>query len=233
MRLGIMQPYFFPYAQQFRHINQCDHWIVFDTPMFARKTWVSRNRIGNLSNEWSYISVPAAKGATQLPIHSVRVKETGWRVKLFENLRVYSHSAPFYKETINLIKNSLDEISENCTFSDLNTDLLNSVCNHLGITTEIQQLSKMNLDIPSKAAPGEWACYISKAFGAHVYSNAPGGRDLFDKDYYKKNDLILEFYEPIPLVYSNGKFSFVPGLSVVDSLMWMGRESLGAWCKLG
>ncbi len=95
MKLGVMQPYFFPYAQQFRHIGQCARWIVFDTPKFSRKTWESRNRIADRNAGWSYISVPVAKGATSGSICDARIADDiNWRAGLLDKRRVYEVSEP-------------------------------------------------------------------------------------------------------------------------------------------
>ena len=45
MKLGIMQPYFFPYIGYFSLIANTDLWVVFDTPQYTRKSWMNRNRI--------------------------------------------------------------------------------------------------------------------------------------------------------------------------------------------
>ncbi len=228
MRLGIMQPYFFPYTQQFRHIGQCDLWIVFDTPKFSRKSWVNRNRILNPDSEWSYISAPVEKGASNGPICDAALAGGDWRETILNKLKVYERGAPFYRETLDLVHSCLDDAGS--TIAALNTRILGQVCSALSITTPIKRISDLSLNLPSKAAPGEWALLISKELGADIYSNAPGGRDLFDPELYSANGVTLEFYEPKTLVYETPGFEFTPDLSVIDALMWMGADALADWC---
>ena len=45
MKLGIMQPYFFPYLGHFALIAAVDEWVVFDIPQYTRKSWINRNRV--------------------------------------------------------------------------------------------------------------------------------------------------------------------------------------------
>ena len=45
MRLGIMQPYFFPYLGHFALIANVDAWIVFDVTQYTPRTWINRNRV--------------------------------------------------------------------------------------------------------------------------------------------------------------------------------------------
>ena len=80
----------------------------------------------------------------------------------------------------------------------------------------------MKLDLPTKAEPGEWALIISKQVGGQIYSNAPGGRHIFDNKLYESNGVKLEFYQPEQLIYGTGKLEFVRDLSIIDALMWLG-----------
>ncbi|MDH5570768.1 MAG: WbqC family protein [Gammaproteobacteria bacterium] len=156
------------------------------------------------------------------------ISSTDWQKKLLDSLKCYKSTAPYYIETLSFIEFCIYD--DSASVGDLNSNVLKKICAYLDIDTKIQQLSNMSLDLPDVAAPDEWACYISKAVGAGVYSNAPGGQHLFDADYYAKNNIILEFYRPVPLEYPTPGFSFEPGLSIIDSLMWVGCSALSDWC---
>ncbi|MBK7111860.1 MAG: WbqC family protein [Flavobacteriales bacterium] len=60
-RVGIMQPYFFPYLGYFGLIANTDRWIVFDPVQYIRKGWVNRNRVLKPGGGWKYVSIPVAK----------------------------------------------------------------------------------------------------------------------------------------------------------------------------
>ena len=53
-----------------------------------------------------------------------------------------------------------------------------------------------------------------------TYINAPGGRALFDSDQFRKEGIELLFLDPELPAYAQSTNAFVPGLSVVDALMW-------------
>ncbi len=216
-----MQPYFFPYSQQFRHIAQCDLWILFDTVKFTRKSWMSRNRIANRDTAWSYFSVPVTKGASIGPVSAATLSDEDWQSRILDKLRVYS-GAPYYAETRELV-----DLCLNCeagTLAELNAHCTRTMCRALAIETPIMRLSEMSLDLPPKADAGEWALIISEQMGAVIYSNAPGGRELFDGSKFQEKGIKLEFYQPRPLVYPTPGFEFTPDLSVIDSLMWLGSS---------
>ena len=62
MRLGIMQPYFYPYLGYFSLIKHTDHWIVFDTVQYIEHGWINRNQIIHPSKpETMYFTVPLQK----------------------------------------------------------------------------------------------------------------------------------------------------------------------------
>ena len=229
LKLGIMQPYFFPYAQQFRHISQCDKWIIFDTPKFSKKSWVCRNRIINRNTGWSYISVPIIKSSTNSSMNKALIVTEGWEKKVFDKLKEYKHSAPFYEETKAIVEQCF--CTKGNTIVGLNSHILRTISKLLEIDTKIENLSELSLDLPISVSPGEWACHISKAIGANVYSNASGGEHIFDRSFYKKHRINLEFYKPKSLKYDVKKYKFVSDLSIIDSLMWMGVDKLREWCK--
>jgi hypothetical protein len=43
MKLGIMQPYFFPYIGYWQLINYTDEWVFFDVVQYNKKSWMNRN----------------------------------------------------------------------------------------------------------------------------------------------------------------------------------------------
>lgn len=227
-RVGIMQPYFFPYFEQFRLIAACDLWVAFDTAQFTRKSWMSRNRILNREKGTAYISVPVQHTGLDTAIRDARLDDAqDWRGKLMNKLRVYQAEAPHYAAVRALVGDATAGRHE--TLAALNTALLRSVCGHLGIATPIEVASALPLDLPAACEPGEWALHIARQLGATEYRNAAGGRALFDAARYAEHGIALSFHEPCPRRYATSRFAFVPDLSIVDWLMWNDLDTLRAW----
>ena len=228
MILGLMQPYFFPYLEYFRLIASCDRWVVFDTANFHRRTWMNRNRIISRRNPgWRYIVVPIAKGASMGSVAEARLSGKDWRATLNDRLRVYAHEAPFYAETRALVHEVV--APEHVTLADLDTWGLRVICRHLGVTTSIERLSEVALDLPEHVGAGEWGLFIAKALGAGEYRNASGGRELFDPTQFKAAGIRLSFHEHRPVRYATGSFTPLPDLSIIDPLMWCGRDVVRGW----
>jgi len=227
--LGIMQPYFLPYLEHFRLVRACDRWIVFDTVAYRRKTWMSRNRIINRDKEWSYVSVPVVRGANHGRVADAMLSPSDWRTDLRERLMVYANEAPYYDETCSLVERLLEP--NHATLADLNTWSLREICSHLNIDTPIECLSQMNIDLPTSAGAGDWALLISQALGAAEYRNPSGGRDLFDPAKFDSSSIRLSFHEHRATSYDTGRFNYVADLSVLDPLMWCGRDAVRASLK--
>jgi hypothetical protein len=219
MKLGIMQPYFFPHLGYFDLINYSDQWIVFDKVKYIRHGWVNRNRIHHPHEGWQYVVVPLRKHGSNVDICDVTISDViDWRSKILGQLQHYKKSAPYFRETIKVVEDCLrtDEVS----LCRLNVSILEFLCALLGIHFRYHYFSQMNLDLDPITGPGDWALNISSAMGASTYVNPPGGRDLFDLSLFRKRGIDLEIREIPPMEYKCARYEYIPRLSIIDLLMW-------------
>lgn len=220
MRLGIMQPYFFPYIGYFQLIAATDEWIVFDTPQYIRHGWVNRNRVLKYDgNDWLYLNVPLQKHGRDTAINEIQVAGTeDWRAKMCAQLLPYKKKAPFFRETMEVFNEAVGIATDN--LSGLNVHALEAVCSYVGIDFRYRVYSQMELEHPGAQHAGEWALHISRAVGAKTYINPPGGRDIFDKEQFREAGIELQFLQPELRPYSQKNATFVPGLSIIDVMMF-------------
>ena len=228
MRLGIMQPYFFPYLGYFSLMAAVDQWIVFDTPQYIRRGWVNRNRILTSGNDdWKYIQIPTMKSPRDTSINKIQVSiAADWRTDITRNLDYYKlNGAPFYQEVFEFLHSTF--VFESALLSELLIHFLKSTCDLMQIRpAQFDVFSSMDLTIGPVAHAGEWALRISEAVKADAYINPAGGRDLFSPADFRDSGVSLQFLEPELQSYDQGKADFVPGLSIIDCLMWLGpRET--------
>ncbi|MCI8780270.1 MAG: WbqC family protein [Lachnospiraceae bacterium] len=218
MRLGIMQPYFFPYLGYFSLIKHVDKFILFDTAQFIRHGWIERNRI--LKREgWQYISVSLMKHSQKTPINAIQINNgIDWKQKIFSKL-IYYKKAPYFKAVMQIIQ----EIFE-YNYADivsLDKQVLEKVCTYLNINTNIEIFSKMNLKIEKVNAPDEWALNICKAIeGADEYWNPQGGTKFFDIIKYQKANINIKFQKINLKPYKQANDVFEEGLSIIDIMMY-------------
>ena len=97
MKLGIMQPYLFPYLGYFDLIHCTDRWIVFDTAQYIRHGWINRNRILHPTSGWQYFIIPVKKQSRNTPICDIQVSDNpGWRARVLGQLEHYRKRAPYF-----------------------------------------------------------------------------------------------------------------------------------------
>ena len=61
---------------------------------------------------------------------------------------------------------------------------------------------------------------ICRQLKANCYINAIGGQELYSKEMFAENGLILNFIKSKPMVYTQFKNQFVPSLSIIDVMMF-------------
>jgi len=219
MKLGIMQPYFFPYLGYFDLINCTDRWVVFDTAQYIRHGWVNRNRILHPNVGWQYIIVPIQKHVQKATIQEIKVhSDAAWRNRILGQLQHYKKCAPYYSSTIELVQDCFDV--EEMSLSRLNTVILAKVCSFIGIQLKYEYFSEMKIELGSVEGPGDWALRISEALGAKEYVNPPGGVEIFDNAKFKASGIKLTLRQGPVLEYSCSDYHFEPRLSIIDVLMW-------------
>ncbi|MCU0857992.1 MAG: WbqC family protein [Pontiellaceae bacterium] len=228
MKLGIMQPYFFPYLGHFDLINRADEWIVFDTAQYMRHQWVNRNRILHPNAGWQYVTIPLKKHTRETLINRIEAAENSdWRGRILRQLQHYRKSAPFYAEVTGFLEECFAVEGGNLT--ELNAVMLERTCRHLGIATPFHILSRMDLVLEGPIEePGDWALRIAYAFGADEYVNAAGGAELFDAAKFAAHGIALFIQSYTHMTYPCGPFRFEPGLSIIDVMMWNSPEAIRA-----
>ncbi len=226
MKLGGMQPYFFPYIGYFSLIKHTDLWIVVDNVQFISRGWINRNRIlKNKVGEIIYINVPLKKFPHKTPIKNVLIdNEKNWKDKILNQLVIYS-KAPYYKEVTSLLNKIFD--FETLSISEFNIHSLKLICNYLGIDFNYVIFSNIkNFDTSKIKEPDDWALEACKFFKASEYVNPPGGKSFYNREKYLKNDIKLTFLNSNFKEYKTFSPNFISGLSIIDVMFWNSKEEI-------
>ncbi len=225
MRLGLMQPYFFPYLAHFSLIAAVDRWIVFDTSQYTKQSWMTRNRVLQPGGGWQYVSLPVANGSMSIRTKDVLLADVAaTRARVLGRLSHYSRRAPYYAAVVRLVEKAFD--SRDASLVELNLRGLRAVCRYLNLPFDMAVLSRMDLRLPEHLGAGEWALEICSALGADSYVNPVGGRALFDPAAFTERGIELRFAETAPFEYQPRDLPYEPGLSVLDVLMWVPPEQV-------
>jgi hypothetical protein len=226
MKIGIMQPYFFPYLGYFSLIKQTDRFILFDTVQFIKHGWIERNRILKPNEGWQYVKVPLEKYNRNTSIMDIRINNNeDWRDKIFRQLEHYKKRSPYYYDTIKVIDEALGIKTDSMV--QLNLSCLKAICNYIGIQLNVDVFSELDLTIDEVYEPDEWALNICKALGNITeYWNPEGGVDFFDRSKYIENGLDIKFLKMNLDKYSQRRQVFEPGLSIIDAMMFNTPEEI-------
>lgn len=218
MRVALMQPYFFPYLGYFQLIHAVDEFVIFDQAQYIRRGWINRNRILNAQKESIYIHIPVEKAPRETKIKHILINHSSnWKENIFYQLHYY-HKAPNYAFVMDFLDECFD--SGMTSISELNTILLKKVCELLAIDTKITVLSKEFPMITEATEADEWGIQVAKALKATTYINAIGGIDFYNEQKYCANNLAIQFIQPNLKSYKQYNHIFIPGLSIIDVLMF-------------
>lgn len=220
MKLGIMQPYFFPYLGHFALIAAVDEWVVFDVTQYTPKTWMNRNRILHPQQGWQYVTVPLVNSSMTIRTHEARVQDpANAKASLLGKLSAFRRRAPFHAQVHELVEKAFGYAASD-SLRDLNVSALKTVCEYIGIPFSYRICSELELDFPQQMGPGDWAPFICAALGATQYINPSSGRMLFDPVTFADAGTELMFAEFDALAYDTQPFTFEPHLSILDVLLW-------------
>lgn len=226
MRLGMMQPYLFPYIGYYKLIANTDCWCVFDIVQYTKETWMNRNRILHPSNGWRYFSVPVKKHQCNTKIVDIVSVDNDLALQhIIRHLAHYKKYAPYYQETLEIVNNAFAEC-QTTSLPKLNIESLKAVCSYLDIPFNYCVCSEMNFNLPIINYPGQWAVEIADVLGAEEYLNPIGGKDLFDHAAFEKRGIKLSFQAMKIFEYDCKKYSFEPNLSILDVIMWNSKERI-------
>ncbi|GAD02685.1 WbqC family protein [Agarivorans albus] len=227
MKIGIMQPYFLPYLGYFQLMAHVDIWVIFDQVQFIDKGWVNRNRIlhPDESKQWQFITVPLSKRGQFDYINTLSIhNDAKWKKQIRGKFDYWRKKAPYFKASMELLDECL--ALETDSLGDLLAHSLATTNQYLGISTPLVVQSKENMPIDSVEHAGQWALEIAKHYGADEYINPCGGAVIFKQQEFDEHNIQLKFLRPELKAYSQRRNQFVPGLSIIDVLMWNSIEEV-------
>lgn len=219
MKLGIMQPYYFPYLGHFALIAHCDHWVVFDVSQFTHKSWMTRNRILHPRVGWNYVSVPLANGSIAIRTSEARILSFSHLAQqLTGKLAHYRRRAPFWRDVERLIGEVFSQSTDSLVA--LNIRALAVVCRYLDIPFKPLVASTSLTRLPVVDYAGGWAPAICERLGASEYLNPIGGRAIFREADFADIGIALKFIDFKPIRYATEPWHFEENLSILDVMMW-------------
>ncbi|MBG30303.1 MAG: hypothetical protein CMI31_09930 [Opitutae bacterium] len=189
MKIAVMQPYFCPYLGYFQLVNAVDLFVFYDDVQYIKRGFVNRN---TLKNEFKF-TIPVSNASTKLQLNEVLIN---WDNVFFKDFAIslrhlYSKSMNF--DAVSSILNDLFQ-SKPETISQLAIDSITSFSQLLGVTTQFKRSSELEYEKTENRALN--LINICKAEDCDHYINSIGGMDLYLKEFFLGEGIMLNFLEP-------------------------------------
>ena len=220
-RIAIMQPYIFPYVGYFNLIEASDQFIFYDDTNYINKGWINRNRI-LMNNSDLLFTIPLDKASQNRLINDIKpIIESGYTKKFFSRIEHSYKKAPYYSDVLEVLNSVFN--SQCDSISDLAINSVVSVFSYL--EKDIRYARSSSLSPPTIGMEkSDRLIQITKNMNYNKYVNSIGGQDLYNKEYFKARGVQLDFVQPKLTEYKQYNDNFVPGLSIIDILMFNDKK---------
>ena len=226
VKLGIMQPYLFPYLGYFQLMRAVDRFVVYDDVAFIKQGWINRNRI-LINGQPSYFTVPIKHASSFAPIHDTLIDDAGTaRAVDREDAQDDRQRLPpcsAVRPRIPARRRGADEAARIVW----RTWRWRASGRSPGSSRSPPSGSRVRRGTATRTSRAKSACSRSAApRGPPITSTRPGGRELYGRDRFEAEGVRLHFLQPRPVEYRQFDHPFVPWLSIVDVLMFNPVETV-------
>jgi WbqC-like protein family len=220
--IAIMQPYFFPYIGYFQLIHAVDRFVIYDDVNYIMRGWINRNRI-LINGIPNYIIVPLQQASQNKRISDISIEASpAWRNKIIRSIENTYRKAPYFTEVFAIVDNLIRYETDN--LSDYLAYQLRMLSTFMGIKTEFVVTSRCyeNSELTSQARILD----ICKHETVATYINPEGGQELYSKEQFKSGNINLKFLKATLPEYRQFSNEFVPGLSIIDVMMFNSPDEI-------
>ena len=225
-RIGIMQPYVFPYIGYMNLVKASDKFVFYDDVNFIKKGWINRNRIMLMGEPYRF-SIPLKHQSQNVLIKDTEVSNLHKFSEKFLLQLVSSYKKSPYKDSV------LDYVREvlTCGHVSISEVAIGSVelfFKYLGIEKSFHYSSK-EFSETRGLEKAERLIKITETLKSKHYINAIGGTSLYGKEFFASKGIKLDFVKPSLMPYEHCNVSgsnFTPGLSIIDIMMNLSEHDI-------
>jgi len=214
MKVGVMQPYFFPYIGYFQLVTAVKVFVCLDDVAWVQRGFVNRNRV-LVKGKAKWLTVPMVGKSQNKKIGEVKVvRDDKWKRKMLKTVEQAYARAPFGSVALlNIVVES-----EQTTIAKLAWKSVEVVAEYLELETKLVASS---VGLAERGLKGqERILSICKRLETAEYVNAIGGQKLYSKKEFAKRGIKLWFVKSGKIEYTQGQDEFVAKMSILDVLAW-------------
>jgi hypothetical protein len=221
MKIGIMQPYFFPYIGYWQLINAVDVFVVYDNIQYTKKGWINRNRFLQNGKD-AVFSISLKKDSDFLDVKDRIISGDFNKIKLLNKIKKAYKKAPYFDQVFFLFKKVVLN-NDNSLFNYIFFSI-KEICKYLTIDTKLIKSSDIDINHGLKSQDKVFA--ICQNIGTNGYINAIGGQELYSKELFSEHGIELKFIKSKSISYNQFDNEFVPWLSIIDVMMFNNQEEI-------
>ena len=222
MKIGIMQPYFFPYLGYWQLMNAVDRYVVYDDVNFINRGRTNRNAI-LVQGQAHNINLILHGASQNKHINEINVDgDSKTQQKLLKTIGEAYRKAPYYQQVFPLVEQVVT--NGETELSKYLRDSFQVIGGYLGIKTELIMSSSLDKDCSLKKQ--DKIISICKLLGGTEYYNSVSGVPLYEphRDLFEAAGLELSFPVMRQIEYPQFRNEFVPNLSIIDVMMFNSQE---------
>ncbi len=222
-KLGIMQPYFFPYIGYFQLMNAVDKYIVYDDVNYIKGGRINRNVI-LINGESKPINLLLKEASPNKHINEIELlHDSIAESKMLITIEMNYKKAPYFEVVFSIVEKVIRNPEKNLAVYLYNSFQI--LCKYMNINTELILSSALNKDCSLKSV--EKVYHICKLMNASEYYNSIGGSHLYNHEEFEKKGLKLSFLKANDdLKYKQFGDLFIPNLSIIDVMMFNSVEQI-------
>jgi hypothetical protein len=216
MKIGIMQPYFFPYIGYFQLIHAVDTYVILDHVSFMKRSYMTRNQLKNNT----LINFSVSNASQNIPCReTITLVDEKWFSKFEKTLDTLYKKSSYYNQVMEEVyipfKDSILMFPRFTNVSEFNFSAIYYICQYLDCSRRFY--SSANITERKK---NEGLQDITKYYEADTYVNAIGGQKLYNKEDFASQEIDLKFIQMGDLELEN------PYASILDLLFNYDKDHL-------
>lgn len=183
-----------------------------------------------INGKSKYFTIHCKKISSNIPIRHINHDLTERVIsKLLKKIRLAYQAAPFFDDVFPLIELVLN--TQSSSISELASRSLQETCRYLQIDIPFKFSSKSYDN--GELNRSDRLIDICRIEHASYYLNSLGGRGLYDEEYFESWGIRLQLLEPEITPYHQFDNTFIPGLSIIDVMMFNAPERIKQMVQQG
>ena len=218
MKIGIMQPYLFPYIGYWQLLYAVDKYVILDDVNYITRGYINRNNI-LINGQPNRFTIPISRSSQNRLILDTKLNfGLNEKKKFLDKIKFSYQKAPFFSDAYKLIEdivmNNTNDLTDYIAFS------IEVIKQYLEIDTPIYKSSLIEKNPEFKNQDKIIA--ICKSLGGDTYINPSNGRALYSHEKFDNESLKLFFLDAMmnKIKYKQFDNDFVNYLSIIDVLMF-------------